>query len=98
MAIDLEKEDWRYFTMDTGELSAMITGILMTHKSFVVNLVIEELIFPRNTACLALEMDIYGWITSIVLEMKAPLWIVLIMDGTITTVSTMKTHLSFAQI
>ena len=73
MAIDPEKEDWRYFTMDTGELSAMITGILMTHKWFVVNLVSEELILLRCSACLALEMDIYGWITCIVLAMKAPL-------------------------
>ena len=84
--------------MDTEELCAMITGIFMTHKSFVVNLVTEELILLRNTACLALEMDIYGWITYIVLAMKALLWIVLIMDGMTITASTMKMHLSFAQM
>ena len=72
MAIDQEKEELKYSMMAIGELCVMISGILMTHMSFVVSLVKPELTLRRDTACLATVMVIYGSIMYIAPVMKAP--------------------------
>ena len=73
MAIDPEKEELKYSMMAIGELCVMITGMSMTHMSFVVKLVKLELILRRATACLAMAMVIYGSIMYTARVMKAPL-------------------------
>ena len=73
MDIDQEKEELKCSMMAIGELCVMITGISVTHMSFVVSLVTLELTLRRELACLATAMAIYGLIMYIAGVMKAPL-------------------------
>ena len=78
--------------MVTGEPFVTTSGISRTHKLSVVSLDLTVRSLHTNLLFLARAMVIFGLITYIVWEMKAPSRVVRTMDGMITIADTMKTH------
>ena len=78
--------------MVTGEPFVTTSGISRMHKLSVVSLDLKMRSLHKNLLYLVRGMVIFGLITYIVWEMKAPSRLVRTMDGMITIANTMKTH------